>query len=575
MCDQELRPADRIRRGRQTLSDDLLDEDRIRQVPERAGVHCHQQRELAADPGPVGGAIRALAGNRESGFVALLRRIASVSGVMVVSQLLECVHPFIVRVCEVERTLVQLQRFADSETPTRRSPSFQERSNGTGSHALEVFAVGANQLVSGCGEVQGDELDQFIAIRHALLEPGRRRQVGIGSSCCGQRRVRHVAQECMLERVLVVAARSRRRVGRDQSAALEIGEAGCHGFAGKLTCDQLARERPAHHGCFLEHTFLERWQRIDPRSEQGVQRVGQRRRLPFGEMHHHLLDEVRVPFGPCQHVGAEVVVETLLGGQHLEQLAAGTGCQGWQRDRRRCLTPRSEAGMVVEQLGPRGDQHHQRRPDTRHHPLQSVEQLIVRPVHVLDHQQCRSCGGQRRGKSRPCPAHLVGDDLRPELTEASLRHIDSRCRGKGRNGDHDVAIGEVEGSQQHTETFDQPRGRRGCGFAEADDARFAKDLPQRPIGDTVAEAQASPAPDHRARPAVGDGGENLGHQAALADAGIANEREQMRTPVGGDIAEDAEHRFQLGVAANHRQRRTAIDRGTCCQDSMGCHIPMV
>jgi hypothetical protein len=84
------------------------------------------------------------------------------------------------------------------------------------------------------------------------------------------------------------------------------------------------------------------------------------------------------------------------------------------------------------------------------------------------------------------------------------------------------------------------------------------DFAQRPVGDSLAVRRAPADQDVRA---FGRDRRQLGDEARLAYAGFAEDRDQLRCPVGGDPRDRLPEATGLLVAPDQRPIEPASDRG--------------
>ena len=83
--------------------------------------------------------------------------------------------------------------------------------------------------------------------------------------------------------------------------------------------DVLRRERRAAHGGRLHHGPVALVQTVEARRQQRLDRVGERLRAALEGRREQLLDEERVALGDGQDVLARRRVESLVGGEPIEQ----------------------------------------------------------------------------------------------------------------------------------------------------------------------------------------------------------------------------------------------------------------
>ena len=222
----------------------------------------------------------------------------------------------------------------------------------------------------------------------------------------------------MLDHVLALAAHARARPATNEVSIFEHAQIG-------LRLDQLV-DRPSpkdapDHRRRLERRLLCRAEEVDPRSEDGVNRVrhGELARklvqepvavladedAAIDEHAEQLFDEEGIAFGTLdnklaqltgQAAGEHLVehpVRILRGeGVELEQLTAGACAPAWP---------------ALKKFRSRGRDHEQRPFGAVEHVLEQLEELRLGPVDVLDEHD--------RG--------LVGDDLGQELGPGILEAI--------------------------------------------------------------------------------------------------------------------------------------------------------
>ena len=117
--------------------------------------------------------------------------------------------------------------------------------------------------------------------------------------------------------------------------------------------------------------------------------------------------------------------------------------------------------------------------------------------------------------------------------------------------------------------------RLGHGVGVLDAGVVLEHLGERPVGHAVAVRQA-PSPQHqRGRVAVLHAVEELAHQPALADAGVTEDRDDVRPCLLDRACVRAPQDVELGVAADHRRARGTGLRGSARRSHLrgGTHVP--
>ena len=94
-------------------------------------------------------------------------------------------------------------------------------------------------------------------------------------------------------------------------------------------------------------------------------------------------------------------------------------------------------------------------------------------------------------------------------------------------------------------------------LAELDPGGYLDELADRPVGDPLAVRQTARAQD---RGALGDGGQGLSDEPALADARRASDGHEPGRGVGRHPLEGGRQRVQVGGPADERGSRPALDR---------------
>ena len=205
--------------------------------------------------------------------------------------------------------------------------------------------------------------------------------------------------------------------------------------------------------------------------------------------------------------------------------------------------PGGESGVLLEQLGPCGSDHHERHTGRMSDEmLDEGQQCIIGPMQVLEDQD----GGV---------AHRdLLDEAQPRgevLVPACLRGLEAK---------------------QSAQTLEQPLAvltRRHDGFelglhglatvALQDAGVGLEDLAERPEGDVLTVGQAvALAPGDRLGPRI-NVGEQLLHQTTLADAGLAEKHCKLGSRRGYGLLEQRLQERELHLTADQGRELSTID----------------
>ena len=197
---------------------------------------------------------------------------------------------------------------------------------------------------------------------------------------------------------------------------------------------------------------------------------------------------------------------------------------------RRCAEPAAAPpGPDVEQLGTgEADDHEGRVLDALGEVLEQLEQRFLGPVHVLEDEDERLRLGELGGPFACSP----GDLLLAALGFDPLEHAD-REREQVRHG----VVPAARAQLLHGLLDGVVVGDAGCDLHHLGD---------RPVGDAFAVGQRAPDEDGCAL----DSRDELPREAALADAGLAVDREEMGPLVTEHAREGVVQELELVVAAD-------------------------
>ncbi len=234
--------------------------------------------------------------------------------------------------------------------------------------------------------------------------------------------------------------------------------------------------------------------------------------------------------GRSRELGEELLDEklALLLGQRLEL------------DRGRPHPPAAPTGTLLEELWSREADDEERSADPVGDVLDQLEQRLLRPVDVLEEEDERLHVGERHHHLARRPRDL----LRAALPFERLEHA-------GRQTEHVrdrlllAALAELR-----ERLLQRVVVRDACGGLDH--------LRQRPVGDTLAVREASPAQDARALEAV----DELACESALSDSRLPEDREEMGTPVANGARERVLEQLELGFASDQRGTWTGRSCGT-------------
>ena len=282
---------------------------------------------------------------------------------------------------------------------------------------------------------------------------------------------------------------------------------------------------------------MARRQPIDPGTDQRLQGVGD----PLdgsvaAALEHHadrLLDEERIAFRLLEQRAAQVGLEAvgLLGQQRLDETLALGAAERFELDRGRPDTASAPAGMVVEQLGAREAELQERRPHPVGEVLDQVEQRLLRPVDVLEDED----DGLRLGELLDERTRRPGDLLRRAVALERLEHA---RREPEQVGDRLVLAAGLELLERLLDRV-----------VVRDPGDSLDHLGERPVRDALPVRESAALQHRRALEPV----DELARQAALADTGLAVDREQ----VGAPVADGPVERVRQAARAPTRGRSAA------------------
>ena len=330
-------------------------------------------------------------------------------------------------------------------------------------------------------------------------------------------------------------ARNRRdRLAREELAVDEVDERGVDVECRIEIGDGSAPEDAPDERAVADDRPRVGRQPVDPRRDQrldGVRDPHGHSLAPLGEHADRLLDEQRVALGLLQEGAADVVGQHRVRGEGVDEhldLALG---QRPEVDRDRPAPPSSPARPRLEQLGARkAHDEHRRVVDPVREVLDEVEKRILGPVDVLEaeHERLRLGEAHRpllRGPRDLLPAPPARDGV--EHTGRETEEIGDRVARARLAELLECLLGGVVGRDP------------GCRLHH---------LRQRPVREAFAEGQRPPG--EHGRPL--EAGEELAGETALPDAGLPEDRDELRTAVADGARERVLEQLELLLAADVR-----------------------
>ena len=277
-----------------------------------------------------------------------------------------------------------------------------------------------------------------------------------------------------------------------------------------------------------------RGQAVDARRDQCLQRVGDALEAvarTLREHAHGLLDEERVALGLRQH-GAQVERHVEIGGECSDELGALVLAQRLELDRRRAHAAAAPRRADVEQLGAGEADDEQRRVlDPRGEMLDQLEQRLLAPMRVLEDEdeRLRLCE-LRRPRARG-PRDLA---LRALALDG---------------GEHADGEPEEVGDLFVLAVLAELLLCLVDGVVVADSRGGLHHFGERPVRDALAVRERAAEEHGRALDAFGE----LAREAALADTGIAVDREERRAAVADRARIRVLEQLELRLAADERR----------------------
>ena len=393
-----------------------------------------------------------------------------------------------------------------------------------------------------------------------LLDPAGDAGVRAGALAAREAFVGDIAREDVAEGELLLPDHRRADARRDELALLELAEVGIE----RLVVldeggDGAAPEDAADYGCLLQRVLLARLQQVDARGEDALHRVG---KLDRGErvggfpasvlvddaalvdqLAEDLLEEERVALGAGEDRDR---ASRRRGRRHRagarRARVAASWASGLRKTAEKLRRPPPQVGRVPVNAGRAGQ-------TRRSGPL---------PRSATSSSRSRSAGsaqwmssttttsGSRLSEHREqrAPGAVQLDAERDGWSRANSSSPVSMLDRERERGGRVRQIGEKLGN----ECLDPRRRRhRPCHRPETRDA--LQNLGERPVGDAVAVREAAPDEDPRAL----EPREQLAHEPALTDAGIAVDRDELRAVLSDHALLQREQEVELALATDERR----------------------
>ena len=384
-------------------------------------------------------------------------------------------------------------------------------------------------------EVEGADLDELLA--GALAEPVRKQQMKVGARALREAGIRDLADEHVLELEGLLAADRGALLAKHEVAEEQVVEQrdDVLDIRGEVS-ERAADEDAAHDGRALDEATRRGGKPVDARGDQRLERVGDPLLPALGLLREgadRLLHEQRVSLGLRQH-GLDVDRHVDLGGELPDERGAfGVGqCLELERDGAQAATAPRRAH--VEQLGPgEADEEHRRRANPRSEVLDHLQQRLLPPVDVLEHEHERLCRRELLGPGANRPRDLL-------LAALAFDRLEHANRETEQVGDR-LVLARV--AQLLERLLDR--------VVVGDAGRGLDHLGDRPVGHALSVREAA-APEHGCALEPVD---ELAREPALANAGLAVERDERRASVSDGAGVRVLEQLELGLAADERRRQ--------------------
>ena len=265
---------------------------------------------------------------------------------------------------------------------------------------------------------------------------------------------------------------------------------------------------------------------------------------------HELLGVERISGRPFDDRVAEPVVRRIPAEQRLDEVRGVLRSERPERHRERVPLASTPVRSPLEQLGPGARDDEERHVlDEIDEAVDEVEQPVVGPLEVVDHQHERSPLRQRFEKDPP-----TGEELATAVAETDVLRDETDERLEARCDPEPLRLRDEVGD------FGRELRCRDGGVVVLVDAHLRlDDLTERPERDAVPVREAAAVPPSDDLLVLLDFAAELGHEAALADPRHADERHELRRAVDAHSRERAEEQRALVVAADERRGRLELE----------------
>ena len=385
-------------------------------------------------------------------------------------------------------------------------------------------------------EVVRANLEQLLVC--AFLQPVGELLVVVGAGGLGERGVRDLADQHVLEAVRDLAREAGVRLSRQEIADEQVVERVVEIVAevGRQRGEGRVGEDAPEDGRALKQDLRAAGQAVDASSDQRLQRVGDPVVRPVVALEHHphgLLDEERIAFGDVEQMREDRFRDLLVLHQRVGELLALFAWKRLELDRRRAHAPPAPSGPHVEQLRARKADDEER---ALAHPLREMvdqlEQRLFGPVDVLEDEHER------------LDVRELVDELarRPRNLRLAPLVLDRLEHARGQT--------EQLGDRFLAAALEQLLARRLDRIVVADSGGRLHHLREGPVRDALpVRKRASREDGHSFRAC-----EELAHQAALPHARIAVDGEHVRAPVSDRPLQRVVQQVELRVAPDERRR---------------------
>ena len=229
-------------------------------------------------------------------------------------------------------------------------------------------------------------------------------------------------------------------------------------------------------------------------------------------------------------------------------------CSSLSGSRKSCVAerrPPPQPGAAVEQLVARQADEHERRAHPLGEVLDGVEQAVVGPVDVLEGDHERVPVGDRLDAAAQSGEEGLAHALRVVLLRHELgRHVHAEQPADERGL---PVRGLADPAHQLADVGAQLAPGLLGGVRLDDPALVAQHLAERPEHDAAPVGEAAAGAHGRSRRMAPEARLELAQQARLADACLADDRDEVRRSLADDALVEAVERGQLLLAPHERR----------------------